>query len=85
MSYEFITTERRGHVLCVTLNRPEVYNAVHGPMHHELDLWDAFAAEPDLWVAVLTGAGYKAFCAGNDLKFTPRAGAPPCPRPGFLG
>ena len=58
MSYAHITTETRGHVLLVTMNRPEVYNAVHAEMHHEMaDCWDRFAADRDLWVAVLTGAG----------------------------
>jgi enoyl-CoA hydratase/carnithine racemase len=32
MSYEFITTEKKGHILVVTMNRPEVYNAVHVDM-----------------------------------------------------
>ncbi|MEX0286135.1 MAG: enoyl-CoA hydratase-related protein [Paracoccaceae bacterium] len=76
MSYEFITTEQRGHILLVTMNRPEVYNAVHPPMHWEMaECWDAFAANDDLWVAVLTGAGDKAFTAGNDLKYTATHGA----------
>ncbi|WP_375699450.1 enoyl-CoA hydratase-related protein [Pseudophaeobacter sp. TrK17] len=76
MSYEFIKTETKGHVLVVTMNRPEVYNAVHVDMHNEMaDCWDKFAADPDLWVAVLTGAGDKAFTAGNDLKATATGGS----------
>ncbi len=76
MSYEFIKTEKQGHILVVTMNRPEVYNAVHVDMHNEMaDCWDAFAADQDLWVAVLTGAGDKAFSAGNDLKATAAGGA----------
>ncbi|MGB5863205.1 MAG: enoyl-CoA hydratase-related protein [Sulfitobacter sp.] len=76
MSYDFITTEKRGHILIVTMNRPDVYNAVHVDMHNEMAAcWDAFAADRDLWVAVLTGAGDKAFCAGNDLKATAAGGA----------
>lgn len=75
MAYEFIKTEQRGNILLVTLNRPEVYNAVHRPMHDELaDCWDKFAAAEDQWVAVLTGAGDKAFTAGNDLKYTAQSG-----------
>jgi crotonobetainyl-CoA hydratase len=71
MSYEFITAEKKGHILLVTMNRPEVYNAVHVAMHNEMAAcWDDFAADQDLWVAVLTGAGDKAFTAGNDLKAT---------------
>lgn len=87
MSYAHITTETRGNVLLVTMNRPEVYNAVHAEMHHEMaDCWDRFAADRDLWVAVLTGAGDKAFCAGNDLKATAKGGkARPLPESGFAG
>ncbi len=86
MSYDFIKIERQSHILSVTLNRPDVYNAVHGPMHHELaDLWDDFSADPDLWVAVLTGSGDKAFCAGNDLKFTAQGGRAILPSSGFSG
>lgn len=87
MSYEFIKTETQGNILIVTMNRPEVYNAVHAEMHHEMsDCWDAFAADQDLWVAVLTGAGDKAFTAGNDLKATARGGSSKgLPDAGFAG
>lgn len=69
------------------MNRPEVYNAVHLPMHREMaQVWDEFAADPDLWVAVLTGAGDKAFCAGNDLKATAQGlNKGPAPVSGFAG
>ena len=87
MSYEFIATERRGHVLVVTMNRPDVYNAIHLDMHIEMaQCWDDFAAEPDLWVAVLTGAGDKAFSAGNDLKAAAAGGSKKTPpASGFAG
>jgi len=87
MSYEFITTEKKGHILLVTMNRPDVYNAVHSEMHHEMAAcWDDFAADRDLWVAVLTGAGDKAFCAGNDLKATASGGNKKgLPDSGFAG
>ncbi len=86
MSFEFVTTQRRGNVLMVTLNRPEVYNAVHPPMHNELaQVWDNFSQDQALWVAVLTGAGEKAFCAGNDLKFTAAGGKSSLPPSGFSG
>ena len=87
MSYEFIKTERQGHILIVTMNRPDVYNAVHADMHNEMsDCWDAFAADDDLWVAVLTGAGEKAFSAGNDLKATAQGGQKKAmPNSGFAG
>jgi enoyl-CoA hydratase/carnithine racemase len=87
MSYEFITTEKKGHILVVTMNRPDVYNAVHVDMHNEMaQCWDEFAADQDLWVAVLTGAGDKAFCAGNDLKATAAGGSKATMTPtGFAG
>ena len=65
---EYSYTERDGHLL-VTINRPEVMNALHPPANGELaDVFDEFAADPDLWVAIVTGAGERAFSAGNDLK-----------------
>jgi crotonobetainyl-CoA hydratase len=66
---EFCKVERDGHVTTITITRPEVMNAIHPPASRELaDAFDAFAADPDAWVAILTGAGEKAFSAGNDLK-----------------
>lgn len=67
---QFILYEKRGHTARVTLNRPEVLNALHPPAHAELArAWADFIADPDLWVAVLTGAGERAFCAGTDLVY----------------
>ena len=52
------------------MNRPEVHNAMHPPMHAEMEkVWNDYSTNPDLWVAILTGAGLKAFSAGNDLKY----------------
>lgn len=86
MSYEFVSTERQGPILIVTMNRPEVHNAMHAPMHHEMSrVWDEYAADQDLWVAVLTGAGEKAFSAGNDLKYTAQGGKGTPPPTGFAG
>ncbi|MGI4815080.1 MAG: enoyl-CoA hydratase-related protein [Janthinobacterium lividum] len=67
-SGDFIRTETAGHLLIVTLDRPQVMNSLHAPACHELSaVWDAFQADPDLWVAIITGSGDKAFCAGHDL------------------
>jgi len=83
---EFVRTEREGRVLVVTLNRPEVMNACHAPMHHELHgVWNDFADDPELWVAVLTGAGDRAFSAGNDLKATHSGAGIDWPPTGFCG
>ena len=58
------------HVLRVTLNRPEVSNAINTRMGLDmLALWDALCNDPSLYrCVILTGAGEKAFCAGGDLK-----------------
>ncbi len=60
--------ERRGHVLIVTMNRPEARNALSGPMMALMrQAWDQVDADPGIRACVLTGAG-GAFCAGADLK-----------------
>jgi enoyl-CoA hydratase/carnithine racemase len=75
MAYEFITYEKKDHVAWITMNRPDVMNALHPPANLELSAaWDDFAADSDAWVAILTGAGEKAFSAGNDLKYTAQHG-----------
>jgi enoyl-CoA hydratase/carnithine racemase len=85
--YQFCQVEREGRLTIVTLNRPEVLNALHGPAHVELsEVFDGFAADPEQWVAIVTGAGERAFSAGNDLKVTAAGGArPTMPRGGFGG
>jgi enoyl-CoA hydratase/carnithine racemase len=58
MAYEFVEVQREGPVTTVILNRPEVMNALHAPAHFELaEVLDAFAADPEQWVAIVTGAG----------------------------
>lgn len=67
----FCRYEKKGHVAYLTIARPEVMNSLHPPASLEMnEYWDDFAADDDLWVAVLTGEGNKAFSAGNDLKYT---------------
>jgi crotonobetainyl-CoA hydratase len=69
MANKHISVERKGPVTVVTLSRPEVMNALNTDAHYELhEAFDAFAADPDQWVAIVTGAGERAFCAGHDLK-----------------
>src|ERR1700747_3621920 len=65
----YCIVQDEGHVCTVTLNRPEVLNAAHADANDELAaVWDEFAARDDLWVGIVTGAGGRAFSAGNDLK-----------------
>ena len=84
--FENVVVERRGHVLEVTLNRPDQMNALHSAAHFELhEIWDEFEQDPDLWVAIITGAGDRAFCSGNDLKATARGADMTTPSSGFAG
>ena len=65
---EHLLVERRGHVLIVTMNRPERRNALSLPMMEAMgEAWDQVNADPDIRVAILTGAG-GAFCSGADLQ-----------------
>jgi enoyl-CoA hydratase/carnithine racemase len=88
---QYSRVETDGRLLIVTINRPEVWNALHPMANQELsDVFDEFAADPALWVAIITGAGDKAFCAGNDLKYhaelRAKTGArPQSPPKGFGG
>jgi enoyl-CoA hydratase len=60
--------EKRGHVLVVTMNRPEARNALSGPMLAGMTAaWNQVDEDPEIRVCILTGAG-GAFCAGADLK-----------------
>ena len=70
MEYQFVRYEKKDRIAYVTLNRPDVLNAMHPPMGAELHrIWTDYIADDDLWVAILTGAGERAFCAGADLKY----------------
>jgi enoyl-CoA hydratase/carnithine racemase len=83
---EFSQVERDGRILIVTIDRPEVMNALHPLANRELaGVFDDFAADPDLWVAIITGAGDRAFSAGNDLKFQAARGKVESPVSGFGG
>ena len=85
-SYEFCDVSHDGHVLMVTITRPEVLNALHRPANLELEkIFDAFARDPDLWIAILTGAGEKAFSVGNDLKYLASGNDSTVPPSGFGG
>jgi enoyl-CoA hydratase/carnithine racemase len=68
-SFQFCKVERLDHILTITINRPEVLNAMNPVAHFELnEVFDLFAADPEMHVAIITGAGDRAFCVGTDLK-----------------
>ena len=80
--YKFAKVERDGNVTIVTIDRPEQRNALHSDAFFELAaIFDDYEADPEQWVAIITGAGDKAFCAGADLK----GGIREMPASGFAG
>lgn len=63
-----VTYQKKDRIGYVTLNRPEVLNAIDSQTRRELSrIWAEFRDDPDVWVAILSGAG-KAFSVGVDLK-----------------
>jgi enoyl-CoA hydratase/carnithine racemase len=67
--------KRANGVAVITLDRPQVLNALDVPAKERLgEIWQEIAADPQVRVAVLTGAGTKAFCAGSDIKEINRTG-----------
>ena len=64
-----IRFEKENRLAIVTIDRPETMNALDMAHNAELDrVWAEFRDDDDLWIAILTGAGDKAFSAGADLK-----------------
>ena len=83
---EFCHVELNGHILTVTINRPEVMNSLHPPANFELEhVFNKFAEDPEQWIAILTGAGDRAFSAGNDLKYHASGSKRDTPITGFAG
>ncbi|MEW2327586.1 enoyl-CoA-hydratase DpgD [Micromonospora chersina] len=76
--------EKADHVARVTLDRPEVLNAMDLRMHAELaEVWDDVEADDDVRVVVLTGAGDRAFSVGQDLRERARLDADGVPPSSF--
>lgn len=60
---------KKGHVAYVVINRPERMNACDYETYARLDeIWYDVMADDNVRVAILTGAGSRAFCAGSDIK-----------------
>lgn len=63
-----LITEKRDNLFYITLNRPQQLNALTPAMYDDLaNAWKEFAEDDNLLVAIISGAGDKAFCAGADL------------------
>lgn len=83
---QHISIDREGPLTILTIRRPEARNALHRDAHDEMAAaLDAFALDNDQWVAIITGDGDKAFCAGQDLKSEPPTCAASLPPSGFGG
>jgi E-phenylitaconyl-CoA hydratase len=64
-----ILYEKKDKIASITLNRPEAFNSVNPEMLQELSrVLSDFRDDDNLWVAIITGAGNRAFCAGADIK-----------------
>jgi crotonobetainyl-CoA hydratase len=86
LNYEFIKVAREDRLTIVTIDRASAHNALNAAAHDEMQhAFDAFAADDGQWVAIVTGAGEKAFCAGHDLKQQASGGGLVTPRTGFGG
>jgi enoyl-CoA hydratase/carnithine racemase len=82
---QHIISTAAGGVRTITLNRPQVLNAINGDMHDELEAaFNDFASADDERICVITGAG-RAFCAGSDLKAAVTEGKRPYPPHGYAG
>ena len=84
--YQHVLVEREGAILWITINRPASLNALNPLAHREVSAaLDTFSADPELRVAVLTGAGNRAFCVGSDLKSRAERNTDDHPSTGFAG
>lgn len=85
MDLEYCRVDKADHVMTVTLNRPDRLNALHPPANAELgNVFDDFAADADMWVAIITGEG-RGFSAGNDLRYQAEGGERMATPRGFGG
>jgi len=65
----YVIYEKKDHIAYITLNRPERLNALGTELGQQLrEVQTKFAEDDDAWVAIFTGTGDRAFCAGRDLK-----------------
>ncbi|MDE0110814.1 MAG: enoyl-CoA hydratase-related protein [Albidovulum sp.] len=85
-SYDHIRVEKIGSATRIEINRPSRSNSLHSEAHFELDrAFSEFNSDATQRVAVIRGAGSRAFCAGTDLKDLALRGERPLPATGFAG
>ncbi|MDO8751103.1 MAG: enoyl-CoA hydratase-related protein [Dehalococcoidia bacterium] len=77
MEFETVLYEKKGHIAFITLNRPQMLNAISPKMSAEMyQVWRDIKADSNIRVAVLTGAGERAFCSGMDVRARTASGTP---------
>jgi len=86
VTYQFIDVVCTNDVMEVSIQRPEVLNALNIHAHEELaDAFDKFANDSALNIALIRGSGERAFCVGSDLKEIAEVGSDQMPPSGFAG
>ena len=69
MTSDIVLVEKRGHTMCITLNRPEVHNSISIEMMRLLkEVWAEAENDQEVWTTIVTGAGDKALCTGADVN-----------------
>ena len=82
MNFDHIVYDKRDRIAYITMNRPKQLNALHPMANKEMgEAFADFRDDPDVLVAILNGAGDRAFSAGNDLKYMAEHGKPGEPYP----
>ncbi len=86
MNDDTCLTKRDGEILWISINRPDVLNALDPATHRAISAaLDIFESDASLRVAVLTGTGQRSFCVGTDLKVRAKTNADDHPPTGFAG
>jgi crotonobetainyl-CoA hydratase len=86
VKYQFIDVIFTDDIMEVSIQRPDVLNALNSQAHSELaDTFDKFAKDSALNIAVIRGSGERAFCVGSDLKERSEFGSDRMPPSGFAG
>lgn len=84
--FEHILVKRHENILEIKINRPDSRNSLTPDANFELEhVFNLYESDRSLWVAIITGAGEKAFCAGNDLKYSATGQQVWIPETGFAG
>lgn len=86
MTDSYVRIEREGRLTIITIDRPGARNALNAEAQRQMAAaFDAFEADDEQWIAIVTASGDRAFCAGHDLKQQAESGDMFTPDSGFGG